>query len=104
MMKQREPDEKKISYYRIELDKTLANMEKMFLEKTPYLNRPEISIADLIGVCEIEQPITAGFDVSHRPVTKAWMEKIKSQVQPYYEEAHKFNEKFRQRLAEKSSL
>ena len=36
-----------------EMEKTLTNLEKIFLKDKPYLCGNEISIADLSGVCEV---------------------------------------------------
>jgi glutathione S-transferase len=35
---------------------TLGLIENVWLKDTPYLTGNEITIADLLGVCEIEQP------------------------------------------------
>lgn len=35
---------------------TLGLIENVWLENTPYLTGNQITIADLLGVCEIEQP------------------------------------------------
>ncbi len=42
------------------LDATLNQMEETFLATTPYISAQEISIADLLAVCELEQPLVAG--------------------------------------------
>jgi glutathione S-transferase len=35
---------------------TLGLIENVWLKDTPYLTGDQITIADLLGVCEIEQP------------------------------------------------
>lgn len=55
----------------------------------------EISIADLVAACEIEQPKLAGYDARvGRPKLTAWMQRVKETTQPDYDEAHKVLNKF----------
>ena len=48
-----EVDEGKLSAALGEMEETLTNIEKIFLKDKPYLCGNEISIADLLGVCEV---------------------------------------------------
>ena len=50
----------------------------------------KISVADLFGVCEVMQPILAGYDVNKRhPVIAAWIKRVKAAVQPHFDDVHK---------------
>ena len=48
-----EVDAGKLSAALGEMEETLTNIEKIFLKDKPYLCGDEISIADLLGVCEV---------------------------------------------------
>ena len=47
------PDEGKLSKHVAAMNTTLTNMENFFLKDTPYISGHQISIADLLGVCEV---------------------------------------------------
>ena len=43
-----------------------------------------------MACCELEQPQIAGYDVRQgRPVLEAYMDRVKAELNPHYEEAHK---------------
>ena len=43
-----------------------------------------------MACCELEQPQIAGYDVrKNRPVLAAYMERVQSDLNPFYDEAHK---------------
>lgn len=48
--------EEHIKMWITKMDAALDLVEKIWLKQTPYLTGNEISVADLIGICEIEQP------------------------------------------------
>jgi glutathione S-transferase len=50
------PDEARVSEYKKRLKTTLGLIENVWLKDTPYLTGNVITIADLLGACEIEQP------------------------------------------------
>ncbi|XP_055585618.1 glutathione S-transferase theta-3-like [Uranotaenia lowii] len=55
-----------------------------------YLTGNDITVADLMAACEIEQPKMAGFDpCAGRPNLTAWMARVRDETNPYYDEAHK---------------
>jgi hypothetical protein len=43
-----------------------------------------------IGVCEMMQPIAAGYDLDTTkfPRVQDWMERVKKDTQPHFKEAH----------------
>jgi len=66
-------------------------MENIFLADQPYLCGPDISIADLLGICELMQPVIVGHDVfANRPKLEAWAARVKDRLYPHFDEAHKF--------------
>lgn len=80
-------DEDKLKFYKEEFEKTLGYIEKMFLKDRPYLCGNEISVADILGVCEVDQPLLIGYNpVSSRPAINSWMERVKKDVAPYYDD------------------
>jgi len=72
------------------LETALDQMENYFLKERAYLAGDEISIADLLGICELMQPGCVGFEFTKgRPNLQRWFEKVKAEVQPYYDVTHK---------------
>lgn len=55
-MKGETPNEARVSEFKKRMKMTLGLIENVWLKDTPYLTGNEITIADLLGVCEIEQP------------------------------------------------
>ncbi len=46
-------------------------------------------MADIVACCELEQPSLAGYDVRiGRPVLADYMQRIKEELSPHYEEVH----------------
>jgi len=85
------------------LEKSLNQMENIFLADQPFLCGSEISIGDLLGICELMQPVIVGHKVfSNRPKLEAWVARVKESLHPHFDEAHKFVYIFRDKF--KSSL
>jgi len=78
-----------------ELEEALTQMEKKFLSGRDFVAGSNISVADLFGVCEIMQPILAGYDVNKRhPVIADWIKRVKAAVQPHFDDVHKSASEF----------
>lgn len=74
-----------------DMDTMLDELETMFLKNQMFLAGEKVTIADLLAVCEISQVSTTGRDMlSGRPVLQAWMERVRSATNPYFDEAHVF--------------
>jgi len=72
------------------LDTSLDQMENIFLASQPYLCGPDISIGDLLGICELMQPVIVGHEVfANRPKLEAWATRVKERLNPHFDEAHK---------------
>jgi len=85
------------------LEKSLNQMESIFLADQPYLCGSDISIADLLGICELMQPVMVGHEVfANRPKLEAWATRVKERLNPHFDEAHKYVYSIRDQL--KSSL
>jgi len=84
-------DKVQLAFFRDILEKSLNQMENIFLADQPYLCGPDISIADLLGICELMQPVIVGHDVfANRPKLEAWAARVKDRLYPHFDEAHKF--------------
>ena len=94
-------DQEKVRRFRAQLETTLDHIEIVFLKEQDYLAGNDMSIADLLGVCELLQPLATGFDVTeNRPVLAAWMGRVKERLQPHFDESHSFVYKVRDRFLE----
>jgi glutathione S-transferase len=86
---------------------TFNNIENIWLADTPFLSGNEVSVADIFAACEIEQPRNdskenlfyyaknifnlgiAGFEPRQgRPKLAAWLDRVRNEANPYYDEAH----------------
>ncbi|KAJ3644976.1 hypothetical protein Zmor_022672 [Zophobas morio] len=82
-----DPDQ--LQKYEDNMDSCLHTVETIWLANGPYITGNRISVADIFAACEIEQPRAAGYDPTEgRPVLKAWLERVRKECSPYYEEAH----------------
>ncbi len=73
------------------LEKTLDFIETVYLKDRDYICGDDITIADLLAVCELMQPMAAGEDIfpGHDKL-RMYMERVKARLQPHFDEAHKF--------------
>ena len=67
----------------------LDDFERVWLgggEKN-YVAGEKISVADIMAVCELEQPTMAGYDVTKdRKVLSEYMQRVKQELNPHYDE------------------
>jgi glutathione S-transferase len=72
-------------------------LENVFLKDQPYIAGNEISLADLLCVCELMQPQMAGYDYGEtRPKLLKYISLIQGQLQPHFDDAHKVLYKMRE--------
>jgi len=84
-------DRVQLEKFRKLLEKSLNQMEDIFLADQPYLCGSDISIADLLGICELMQPVIVGHKVfANRPKLEGWAARVKERLHPHFDEAHKF--------------
>ncbi|KAJ9583901.1 hypothetical protein L9F63_021758, partial [Diploptera punctata] len=77
---------------------TLHLIEDVWLKDSPYLIGNKITIADLLGVCEVEQPRMAGYDPrTEYPKIAAWIERVRQDLSPHYDEVNKVLDKIAQK-------
>jgi len=82
-------DTKKLEDYRSLLETCLDKIENIFLREATFLAGDEISIADLLGICELQQALTVKHDAFRgRPRLDAWAKRVQDKLQPHFDEAH----------------
>lgn len=82
-------NEKLVKMYFDGMEKTCDNLVTVWLKNKSFLCGNEISVADLLGACELEQPRMAGYDPRDgRPVLRDWLDRVRSMLQPHYDTVH----------------
>ena len=83
-------DKKRLNKFRAELDRTLDHIESYFLRDRPYLCGLDLTLADLLCICELQQPVAAGYDIyANRPMLSQWETRVKARLQPHFDDASK---------------
>ncbi|KAI5088053.1 glutathione S-transferase theta 2, partial [Silurus meridionalis] len=73
-----------------ELDKTLDKLETMFLKEKDFLCGDKVTLADLLAVCELMQPLGGGRDVlKNHPRLKEWKSRVQAVLGDSFDLAHK---------------
>ncbi|XP_016150911.1 glutathione S-transferase theta-1a [Sinocyclocheilus grahami] len=74
-----------------DLNASLKTFEDKFLQSRPFIIGDKISLADLVAIVEIMQPVGTGLDVFQgRPALSAWRDRIKKEISvEVFDEAHK---------------
>ncbi|XP_073696214.1 glutathione S-transferase theta-1-like [Garra rufa] len=72
-----------------DLDGTLDKLDNMFLKNQAFLCGDGISLADLLAVCELMQPLCGGRDIlKHRRKLLSWSSRVQSALSDSFDEAH----------------
>uniref|UniRef100_H3CFN2 glutathione transferase n=1 Tax=Tetraodon nigroviridis TaxID=99883 RepID=H3CFN2_TETNG len=72
-----------------QLDATLDRLESMFLRRQPFLCGDDVSVADLLALCELMQPAASGRDVLQgRPQLQRWRSRVQAAVCHAFHQAH----------------
>ncbi|XP_004518835.1 glutathione S-transferase theta-1 [Ceratitis capitata] len=89
------PEDKNINAATHRLNQVLKDFESLFLNKTKFVIGDTISYADLIAICEIDQPKFIGFDpFNHHPKLGKWYDEVREALGPYYKKvAEEFDNK-----------
>lgn len=96
----KEARQDQVDEYRNRMIGCLDTIETVWLKDTKFLVGNEISVADLLGACEIEQlQVTDYNPFEGRPKLTAWIERVRNATKPDYDDAHKYLRK----LAEKTN-
>ena len=82
-------DQDKLAKAKARLEVTLNNLESTFLRDHNYLCGDDISIGDLLCICELMQAYSVGHDLGEgRPKLAAYLERVKQRLQPVFDESH----------------
>ncbi|XP_029365892.1 glutathione S-transferase theta-2 isoform X1 [Echeneis naucrates] len=72
-----------------QLNDTLDKLESMFLRRQPFLCGDDITVADLLAICELMQPVGGGRDVlQDRPQLLSWRSRVQAAVGDAFDRAH----------------
>uniref|UniRef100_UPI00398EC386 glutathione S-transferase theta-3-like n=1 Tax=Pristiophorus japonicus TaxID=55135 RepID=UPI00398EC386 len=73
-----------------DLQSSIQSFEEKFLQDRPYIVGHQVSVADLVAVVELMQPLVAGIDpFDGRPKLIEWCERVKGAVgKELFDEAH----------------
>ena len=74
------------------METTIKQIEQIWLDNgnKKFILGDKISVADIFACCELEQPRIAGYDIrAGRPILSAYMDRVKTELSPHYEDAHK---------------
>lgn len=85
------PNEEKLAFLKGNMVKTLDLLENTWLESSQksFLTTEEISFADILAACELEQTKVADYDpFAGRQKLTSWHQKVKELTNPFYDEAH----------------
>ncbi|XP_016314703.1 glutathione S-transferase theta-1-like [Sinocyclocheilus anshuiensis] len=87
-----------------DLDGTLDKLENVFLKNQPFLCGDDISLADLLAVCELMQPLCGGRDIlKDRPKLLSWRSRVHSVLSDSFDEAHSVVYQIREKFTAKLS-
>lgn len=91
-----------LQIFELLMEISLENIEKNWLGDKKFIAGNEISFADLLAVCEIEQSRAAGYSpYDGRLKLKEWHERIRTALNPFYDEANVIVEKMVKRVKAK---
>ncbi|XP_075935019.1 glutathione S-transferase theta-1a [Anarhichas minor] len=73
-----------------DLNQSLKMLEEKFLQSKPFIIGDKVSLADLVAIVEIMQPVGVGVDVFEgRPKLSAWRERVKKAIgEQLFDEGH----------------
>ena len=82
-------DEAKLQSLREDITKALTHITDYFLQDNPYLAGDEISLADIIGVCEICHIEGVEEDALYTSNAKisAWISRVRKRLEPHFDAA-----------------
>lgn len=91
------PNENTVNTASKQLEHTLNDFENLFLNTKKFMIGDTISYADLIAICEIDQPKFIGFNpFTNRNKLSRWYDSVREELGPYYKEiADEFELKLR---------
>ncbi|CAF1139303.1 unnamed protein product [Rotaria sp. Silwood1] len=99
-IKKKPPTDRELEKWYKRWEESTDGLENVWLNRSSYLAGNHITIADLLGICEMMQPIAAGYnlDTNKFPRVQDWMERIKKETQPHFDEAHIISMRLREKI------
>lgn len=82
-------DEKKVQRFKAELPKIITHIDQYFLKDSEFIGGNEdVSVADLLGVCELLQlfPVFEDEIYTSNAKVKAWMDRVRNRLNPHFDE------------------
>ena len=82
-------DQEKVKGHKKKVTEMIGDLESYFLKGKKFIGGDKISIADLLGVCELVQLYGCHEHGLYEksPVVKAWVENVKQETNPHFEES-----------------
>uniref|UniRef100_T1IZ07 glutathione transferase n=1 Tax=Strigamia maritima TaxID=126957 RepID=T1IZ07_STRMM len=98
-------DENQLKSYGKKIEEAVNTIETLFIRNQPFLTGNEISVADVLAACELEQPLSVGYDIygGHEKMSE-WMKRVQNALQPYYNEVHAIVHKIGKNYPTKSKM
>ena len=91
----RPSNEKQLAESKEALGKSIKELADYFLKDKPFIAGKDISVADLLCVCELKQldGVEEAAIYESNPNVKAWVKRVEERTKPHFQEAHaKLNE------------
>ncbi|XP_062895268.1 glutathione S-transferase theta-2 isoform X2 [Mobula hypostoma] len=84
-------DQDKLNKAVSELSTTLDLLESMFLKNQRFLCGEQITLGDILAICELMQPLGANRDIlQDRPKLVAWHDRVRSFIGKPFDEVHSY--------------
>ncbi|CAF0937405.1 unnamed protein product [Adineta steineri] len=89
-MTKKPPNERELEKWHERWESSIDDLENIWLKRSSYLGGDHLTFADLLGICELMQPIAAGYNLNQEkfPRVHDWVQRVKRETQPYFDEAH----------------
>lgn len=83
-------DWEKVKFYRKKVAEMVKLLDQYFLKNNLYLCGDEITLADLLGVCELVQlvPVREQMMYKSNAKVKAWVDRVKSRLGSLFDQTH----------------
>uniref|UniRef100_A0A1A9W9V7 Glutathione S-transferase theta class 1 n=1 Tax=Glossina brevipalpis TaxID=37001 RepID=A0A1A9W9V7_9MUSC len=85
------PTKEKAQELKIEMEHQLKILEELWLKDNNFVVGNKLTVADLFGACEIEQIKLCRYDIKEKfPNITKWLERVREESNPCFDEAHKY--------------
>ncbi|CAF1168290.1 unnamed protein product [Adineta steineri] len=94
------PNERELEECHERWESSIDDLENIWLKRSSYLADDHLTFADLLGICELMLPIAAGYHLNQEkfPRVHDWMQRVKQETQPYFDEAHAASMRMRREI------